>query len=136
MAPVDLESVVEDVALKLRKIRVLKLGLPSKVLAPRSSKESRRRFGAVVQALVVNAVEASPPDSSVVVELSSWGEGVQLRVLDQGPGIPEEVLDRLFEPHTTTKAAGSGMGLYLAHRISTHYYGGELELNSFSRRGS
>jgi C4-dicarboxylate-specific signal transduction histidine kinase len=53
---------------------------------------------------------------------------VRVTIDDDGPGLPEEVRARLFTPHLTTKANGSGMGLFLAHRIATARYGGRLEL--------
>ncbi len=85
---------------------------------------------AVIQALVVNAVEASPDGAKVEarVDFESAAGGFRLQVADRGPGLPAAVRERLFTPHLTTKAHGSGMGLYLAHRIAQTRYGGHLEL--------
>jgi signal transduction histidine kinase len=84
---------------------------------------------AVLQALLVNAVEASPEGGAVSVRVEREGdERVRVTIDDDGPGLPEEVRARLFTPHLTTKANGSGMGLFLAHRIATARYGGRLEL--------
>ncbi|MCH9650778.1 MAG: HAMP domain-containing histidine kinase [Deltaproteobacteria bacterium] len=84
---------------------------------------------AVLQALVVNAVEASPPGGRVSVGAESWeGDRIRITVEDEGPGLPKSVRDRLFTPHLTTKAQGSGMGLFLAHRIAANRYDGSLEL--------
>jgi signal transduction histidine kinase len=47
-------------------------------------------------------------------------------VEDGGPGLPESVRARLFEPHVTTKPHGSGMGIFLAQRLATTRYGGGL----------
>ncbi|HEX7580647.1 MAG TPA: HAMP domain-containing sensor histidine kinase [Thermoanaerobaculia bacterium] len=93
---------------------------------------------AVLQALVVNAIEASPNGASVAVRVAP-AEGVQgLRVEleDRGTGLPPEVRERLFTPHVTTKANGSGMGLFLAHRIATGRYAGSLELAGASPCGT
>lgn len=84
---------------------------------------------AVLQALLVNAVEASPAGASVRLAVEPAGESrVRIEIEDDGPGLPPEVRERLFTPHLTTKANGSGMGLFLAHRIATTRYDGRLEL--------
>jgi PAS domain S-box-containing protein len=59
------------------------------------------------------------------------GRYVELYVRDNGPGIPQHVMDRMFEPFFSTKAAGhgSGMGLSLAHGI-VHEHGGHILVDS------
>lgn len=83
---------------------------------------------ALVQALLVNAVEASPDGARVVARVSEAGAGLRLEVEDRGPGLPASVREKLFTPHVTTKSNGAGMGLFLAHRIATTRLGGELRL--------
>jgi two-component system, NtrC family, sensor histidine kinase PilS len=83
--------------------------------------------------LVLNAVQAAPADSEVRIEAAAvapeqvppglaFDQGaVALRVSDDGPGIPEEIHARLFEPFMTTKSGGSGLGLPVVHRaIAAH----------------
>lgn len=93
---------------------------------------------AVLQALVVNAVEASPEGGTVSVRVRPEKDQrrVHIAIEDQGPGLPEEVRGRLFTPHLTTKANGSGMGLFLAHRIATTRYDGRLELENLPGAGA
>jgi signal transduction histidine kinase len=72
----------------------------------------------VLTNLIRNALEASPEGSSVEIE---WREdrgriGV-LRVRDHGPGIPKKLRGEVFEPFRTTKATGSGLGLYAAKAL-------------------
>jgi PAS domain S-box-containing protein len=59
------------------------------------------------------------------------GRFVELQVRDNGPGIPQEVMDRMFEPFFSTKEVGrgSGMGLSLAHGI-VHEHGGHILVDS------
>ena len=93
-------------------------------LPPVSGVEPELR--AVIQALVVNAVEASPPAGKVTVNVARLENDVVITVTDEGPGLPQQVRDKLFTPHVTTKETGSGMGLFLANRIITSRYGGRL----------
>jgi two-component system, NtrC family, sensor histidine kinase PilS len=83
--------------------------------------------------LVLNAVQAAPAGGEVLIEAApvaseqippglAFDQGaVALRVSDDGPGIPDEIRARLFEPFMTTKPGGSGLGLPVVHRaIAAH----------------
>ena len=129
--PVDLTQLARDVALEALQDCDGRVRLPVTAadgLEPLlDGVEAELR--AVVQALVVNAVEASPPGAAVRVHLEPGAAGrKRLWVDDRGAGLAGEVRRRLFTPHVSTKANGSGMGLFLAHRIAVLRYGGELEL--------
>ena len=56
---------------------------------------------------------------------------VQLEVGDSGPGIPEHVQSRVFEPYYTTKSGGSGMGLALSEKI-VQIHGGIIDSSNHS----
>lgn len=80
----------------------------------------------VIINLIVNAADASPPGGVVRVDCSGAAEGlIELRVTDQGDGLPEEILDRIFDPFFTTKPHGTGLGLSIAARL-VESYGGRL----------
>lgn len=92
---------------------------------------------AVIQALVVNAIEASPKGGTVQVSATSTGTGdIEIQVQDKGPGMAAAVRQRLFTPHVTTKPQGSGMGLFLAHRITTHRYDGHIAIQDVDPQGT
>lgn len=87
--------------------------------------------------LVRNSVEAlgDTPDGEVRVTAAASGRGIEIAVVDNGPGIPEQVRRNLFRPFTTTKAAGTGLGLSIAKRLS-ELLGGSLRLASNHPRGT
>ena len=64
--------------------------------------------------LVTNALDAMPAGGTLSMAATATHEGVRVEVADTGPGIPADVLDRLFDPWVTTKPAGQGSGLGLA----------------------
>jgi signal transduction histidine kinase len=79
----------------------------------------------VVDNLVRNAIEASPPGGSVDVRLSQDEREVQLAVVDRGPGVPARIAAELFEPFVSGKEGGTGLGLWLSATLATSR-GGEL----------
>lgn len=84
----------------------------------------------VVANLVENAVKYSPPGEAVLVSASALGERVQVRIVDCGPGVPDEAKERIFEPFQrygdSPRGSGVGLGLAVA-RGFTEAMGGTLE---------
>jgi len=93
--------------------------------------------------LMRNAAEAigeEEADRRVSIRLSRQSdlEGkdwIQIRIQDTGPGIPQSDLQRIFIPFFTTKAAGHGIGLALAHRVITEH-GGSLTATNAPEGGA
>jgi signal transduction histidine kinase len=127
---VDLGILAEDVALEAlqqqKGIRIEVEKMPGDDLGLEAVEQELR---AMVQTLVVNAVEASPPDGKVELRAGRDGDRCWVEVSDRGGGLAPEVRERLFTPHLTTKASGSGMGLFLAQRLAAGRYRGSLELH-------
>jgi len=68
--------------------------------------------------LLLNAHDATPGGGTVSVEVTRGDAHVVVAVADSGPGIPAELLERVFEPLFTTKARGSGLGLAISSGIA------------------
>lgn len=86
--------------------------------------------------LLLNALEAMPPEGGRIdVAVSEPRGKVEVRIADTGAGISAETLRALGEPFTTTKAQGSGLGLFLTRRL-VESAGGRLEIESGMGRGT
>ncbi len=89
-----------------------------------------RSFEQALAAVVDNAVEASPTGGTVRIEAAArLRDGTRLTVCvsDEGPGVPEELREKVFEPHFTTRPGSSGIGLPTARKL-IEAHGGRLEL--------
>lgn len=87
--------------------------------------------------LLINAVQASPRGSEVILSCIRVNAHFKLAVIDSGPGIPDEDMDRLFEPFYTTKEVGEGSGLGLSITLGiVEQHKGALQIeNSLTEDG-
>jgi two-component system, NtrC family, nitrogen regulation sensor histidine kinase NtrY len=85
--------------------------------------------------LIINATQAIPSDRRGLIRVAVYrGENeksnmVIIRMSDNGDGIPEEVMEKVFEPNFTTKTSGSGLGLAICKRI-IDVHDGQIYFNS------
>lgn len=86
---------------------------------PMAADVDERLLGQALLNLLLNAVEAGAGRVTVSWHRPTKEEAKQfvLRVEDDGPGIPVEVMDRIFNPFFTTRDEGTGLGLSIVHRI-------------------
>jgi signal transduction histidine kinase len=86
--------------------------------------------------LVLNALEAAPESGGRVRVVLTVADGAaELEVRDNGPGFPPEVLAHLGQPFTTSKAQGTGLGLFMARRL-VEGAGGRLRVDSRPGEGA
>ena len=96
-----------------------------------------RKLERVFQNLLVNACEAvSPQSGDIRVTLRATGSSVEIRVADNGRGIPDLVRDRLFEPFVSHgKENGTGLGLTVVQKI-VQDHGGDVTVEKTSPEGT
>jgi PAS domain S-box-containing protein len=101
----------------------------------------------VVNALMLNAREAMPQGGTVRVRARNIvfeedtnaplpsGRYIKVTISDRGPGIPDELRTKIFDPYFTTKPTGTGLGLAISYSV-VKKHGGLLLLENSSREGS
>ncbi len=88
--------------------------------------------------LVVNAMDAMPEGGVLTIKGTEIKNSVRLEFADTGTGIPEEKIDRIFDPFYTTKPVGkgTGLGLSIAYSVITDKHHGAIRVDSKSGEGS
>lgn len=79
--------------------------------------------------ILKNAISAMPDGGRLRVQTVQKGNELLLKISDTGVGIPDEHMDKIFEPYFTTKDFGSGLGLTLVYKIVKEHMG-DIEINS------
>jgi PAS domain S-box-containing protein len=85
--------------------------------------------------LVKNAAQAMTNGGTLTLQTGENADAVWVNVTDTGGGIPQEQINRIFEPFYTTKKKGSGLGLMIVQRI-VRAHDGKIELESHVGRGT
>ncbi|HXZ30883.1 MAG TPA: ATP-binding protein [Terriglobales bacterium] len=96
-----------------------------------------RKLERALYNLLLNACEAIPPDEGrITIELTRVSERVQIRVADNGRGIPESIRGKLFEPFISVgKENGTGLGLTVVQKI-VQDHGGDIVVENTSQEGT
>lgn len=77
----------------------------------------------VILNLVMNAIHAMPDGGEVLLAARQQDSNILIQVKDQGVGIAEEDVEKIFDPFFSTKKGGTGLGLSVAHRIVSQHNG-------------
>jgi len=104
-----------------------------------SIEADKGQLSQVISNLVINAQQAMPEGGVVTLEAINAGGAedryVEITIEDEGIGIAEQYLSRIFDPYFTTKQRGSGLGLAITHSI-VDKHGGTITVDSTLNRGT
>jgi len=131
LAPVDINQILRDVwkllshgmlSSSVRLVGNLADGLP---MTMGDANQLKQAFLNVIS----NAIQSMPDGGRIEVSTEQSGQMITVTVSDNGPGISEEVMSKLFVPFFTTRKAGSGLGMAVTRRIVENH-GGSISVSS------
>jgi len=89
----------------------------------------------VIWNLVINGIQAMPVGGTLKVRSHRRSDGIEFRVCDEGEGIRQQDVSRIFDPFYTTKSSGTGLGLSIVNRI-VEDHNGRIEIESEEGKGA
>lgn len=137
LAPVDINQILRDVRKLLshgllssqtRLVGELATGLP---LTMGDANQLKQAFLNIIN----NGIQSMPDGGTIEVTTAQSGGSIVVSIEDTGPGIPGEVMSKLFVPFFTTRKTGSGLGLAVTKRIIENH-GGDIEVMSEVGKGT
>jgi two-component system nitrogen regulation sensor histidine kinase NtrY len=97
----------------------------------------REHLNGIFSNLIKNALQAIPAERKgrIQITLSATFDKLQVRITDNGAGIPDELKPRMFTPNFTTKSSGMGLGLSIVKRY-VETAGGTIWFDSWHDKGT
>jgi len=140
LMPTDLRDVVTDVVSSAQREelngRRFVIDVPEEPLDASADREKVRQ---ILANLVDNAVKFSPEGGTVTVAARKTDEGVEVRVADEGAGVPpreqERIFRKFYRAEENTYPGGTGLGLFIARGLASAM-GGRLWIDSEAERGA
>lgn len=137
LAPVDVNQIIKDVrkllshgmlSSRIRMIGNLADGLPVTMGDANQLKQ-------VFLNVVSNSIQSMPDGGTIEISSEQSGQTMVVTVRDNGPGIPKEIMSKMFVPFFTTRKAGSGLGMAVTRRIVENH-GGSVSVDSEIGKGT
>lgn len=135
--PTDLNGLLEDLVdffIPQAQLQRVQLRL-RKADRPVVAAVDARLVKQAVLNLMLNGVQAMQQGGDMMLSVSGDDRYATIEVIDTGPGIPPEAVDRIFQAYYSTKRGGTGLGLAMTRRIAREH-GGELSVRSEPGKGS
>jgi PAS domain S-box-containing protein len=133
----DLRRVLEDVSL-LAAPEAARQGVTVGCELPPEPLTVKADVDLVKQAVLniaLNGIQAMPGGGGLTLAARREDDAVEIEVRDQGPGIPPEIRDKVFNLYFTTKKSGSGIGLAMSYRVM-QLHNGSMEFESEPGQGT
>ncbi|OKY24781.1 HAMP domain-containing sensor histidine kinase [Thalassotalea sp. PP2-459] len=128
-------AVIQDIILEYKSTIQKTIDFTLNVQENLTIKGAESEIRSILHTLINNACEASKSGDNVTIDAQNGEQGIEITVKDCGVGLTSHIKQQLFQPHISTKPEGAGMGLYIANRLITLHYQGNLTLTNNQKIG-
>ena len=125
--PIEKSLTIIEASAKSRGVEIITSYESKKVLALYDS-ELMQVFLSIIQNALDNFSEKGISHPSIMIETQDTSEGIMITILDNGGGISEDIIDKIFDPYFSSKddKNGTGLGLYMSQTIVQEHHHGKL----------
>ncbi|MFW2374361.1 MAG: sensor histidine kinase [Gammaproteobacteria bacterium] len=138
IAPININELIEHTLPLVRhEVEIHHVAIDLELKADIAIGIRRQELQQVLINLIVNAVQSLGPQAGqLTIATENWDDrGMVIRIRDNGPGIPEDKIDRIFDPFYTTRKSGTGLGLSVSFGI-VQCYGGTIKAENLATGGA
>ncbi len=96
----------------------------------------KKKLKQVLINILKNAQEAIKGNGKIAIRAAAGAGRVEVSITDNGPGVPQDILEKIFEPFYTTKKKGTGLGLAVCKKIIEDHDGSSLKITSIAGKGA
>jgi two-component system sensor kinase FixL len=125
--PIAVEALIDETAALIRQDPGM-AAATIELLGAAAITGDREMLQVAFQNILINAIQAMAGQGIVNVKITADNAKVRVDVIDQGPGMPDEVREKAFEAFFTTKHRGTGLGLPIARRV-VESHGGSIHIH-------
>jgi signal transduction histidine kinase len=128
--------VVQDIMLEYKSCQIMPQIFEVDIAPELSIMGAESEIRSILHTMIINACESNSnrahPDkhNTVIINAKNNDKQLTIEVFDQGKGLESKIENSLFQPHISTKPEGAGMGLYIAKRIISLHYNGNIFLKN------
>jgi signal transduction histidine kinase len=133
-APMDINQLIEHITEFNRRI-LDDIHIEVRLAPVPAISGNRFQLEQVLQNLIINARDAMPNGGRLIIQTEQVGKFIHISISDTGVGIPQNIIDNIFEPFVSTKEEGNGLGLFISYGIIKKH-NGEIRVESEIGKGT
>jgi len=131
----DLDRLLLETALPYERILMNRINFEFDLTSALTISGDQEKLKIAFRNLIVNAIEAIKGRGTIRIKAKKEGPLVRVEIIDDGEGMDEATLSRIFEPDFSTKDLGTGLGLPISRKIIEDH-GGKIEISSRPGQGT
>lgn len=121
--PVNIHSIIQEQLLSFPRTEVNQASFELNLLANPFIFASETAIRQIFYNLILNSLQATKYSGKIFIKTNDVTDGIQILIQDNGPGIPNELLETVFEPFVTSRNEGTGLGLAIVKQLVTRHFG-------------